>query len=233
MKKIFFICLFLSSGALFQGCSPYGIAVFSQDEFYGSSCPAPIYVATMSHQGKSTTFKDYQGNEVVGFSFDASDFTLVNILKIAKEKYGQDVTISNIRYDVKGKKKNRKGVIFDVIRCNSTPNNSVEVTPNDIKTNNEVSEATVKKQNIIESLTVDGSRILYGETEVAMLSVSKYPKKNGNGIDKGDLNVNFANQDFLQKHRTEVSTILQTYYPAKNWNLVMVVTSQSTEQQGE
>lgn len=232
MKKILFICLFLSSGALFQGCSPYGIVVFSQDEFYGSSCPAPIYVATMSYQGKSTTYKDYQGIEVVAFSFDASDFTLVNLLKIAKEKYGQDVTINNIRFDIKGKNNFRRGVIFDVIRCNSTPNNSVEVTPSDIKTNNEVSEATVKKQNIIEALTVDGSKILYGETLVATLSVSKFPKKNGAGIDKGDLNVNFTNQDFLQKHRTEVSTILQTYYPAKNWNLVMV-NPQSTDQPEE
>lgn len=221
MKKILFICLFLSSGALIQGCR-YGIMSFSQDEVYGSSCPNPKYVTTMYYKGISKITQDENGFPAIDEIALPKDFTLSNILKMAKDKHGQDVTINNVRWDVIGRSRRRVGVIFDVIQC--TAASSISKEGNSTEVNGE-------NKNLSATLKVDGTQILFGDTLIATLSPLKYPKGWKTG-DKGDLNVNFTNQDFLQKHRTEVSTILQTYYPAKNWNLVMVVTSQSIDSLG-
>jgi len=43
------------------------------------------------------------------------DFTIYNAVELARVKYGEDVTISNIQWDYRN---NRKvGMTFDVIRC--------------------------------------------------------------------------------------------------------------------
>ena len=41
--------------------------------------------------------------------------TLAEILKYAKDKYGNDVSVANVHYDVEGLI--RKSSIFDVVRC--------------------------------------------------------------------------------------------------------------------
>ena len=47
---------------------------------------------------------------------------IAEILKYAKEKHGNDVSISNIHYDVKNSQfffwSKRKSCIFDIVKCN-------------------------------------------------------------------------------------------------------------------
>jgi hypothetical protein len=98
---------------LMPSCSFYTISSFQPDKGNGSDCPDPIYVGTMY---KSSI-------EVVTISGGPTEkmdkperLTLVSLLKDAKSKYGEDVTIHNIRYDVlNGRKKT--GVIYDVVKC--------------------------------------------------------------------------------------------------------------------
>jgi hypothetical protein len=101
MKKILFV---LSIFGLF-GCHSYTIVTENAHDI--EKLPA------------------YCGNA----EFVASDFidvpntvdpqsllTIARVLKFAKSKYGEDVTVVNLRYDVKDKKKN-VSVTFDVVRC--------------------------------------------------------------------------------------------------------------------
>jgi hypothetical protein len=117
MKKTIVTLLLFSSLALSQGCKPYNVIAFTQDEVYGSSCPSPTYITTMYFTGSIKNIKDENGFESLRLVASEEDFTLSNLLKMAKEKHGQDVTISNIRWDVKGKKQKKVGVVFDVIKC--------------------------------------------------------------------------------------------------------------------
>ena len=50
-------------------------------------------------------------------SFNQQRLTLVSLLSDARVKYGEEVTIHNIRWDITNKKK-KTGVIYDVIKCN-------------------------------------------------------------------------------------------------------------------
>jgi hypothetical protein len=43
------------------------------------------------------------------------NLTLFNLLAVAKKKYGEDVTIQNVRWDMKNKK--NISAIFDVVKC--------------------------------------------------------------------------------------------------------------------
>jgi hypothetical protein len=60
----------------------------------------------------STTLKV---NEV-STSYDEESISLYNLLADAKAKYGNEVTIQNLRWDMKNKK--RISVVYDVIKCN-------------------------------------------------------------------------------------------------------------------
>ena len=68
---------------------------------YGNHCPTP---------------------ELVESVYTPYYMTLAEILKYSKDKYGKDVSVANVHYDVKaslfyffGSK--RKSSIFDVVRC--------------------------------------------------------------------------------------------------------------------
>jgi len=76
----------------------------NHEDMYGISCPNPTYIATM---GIDATSSDSLISQ--------KKLTLYNLLNEAKKKYGNDVTIQNVRWD----KKNRKYIsaIFDVVKC--------------------------------------------------------------------------------------------------------------------
>ena len=104
MKKIILSLSIFSSLFILGSCSKYTVNTFQPDEKNGSDCPTPIYVATMSRTGS--------------YFYDAlqSDLTLVSLLEFARKEHGKDVTIHNVRWDIKNGKK-KTGVIFDVVKC--------------------------------------------------------------------------------------------------------------------
>lgn len=78
------------------------------EDSYGIACPNPIYVATMGIKKA-----DAEGGLTI--TETDSKLSVYNILSEAKKKYGDDVTIQNIRWDIKNETK--ISVIFDVIKC--------------------------------------------------------------------------------------------------------------------
>jgi hypothetical protein len=99
-------------GSLFLvSCATYGVKDYnlSNDVNYGQACPNPAYVATLFLQPQALV--DSYGNSIIN-----SNYTLEDCLKEAKTKYGDEVTIMNVRWDMKNGKK-RKSAIFDVIKC--------------------------------------------------------------------------------------------------------------------
>lgn len=102
------------SGSLFLiscSTSTYGVKEYnlSNDVNYGQACPNPAYVATMFLQPKSSV-------DAYGKSLSLSNYTLEECVVSAKAKYGDDVTIMNVRWDIKNGNK-RISAIFDVVKC--------------------------------------------------------------------------------------------------------------------
>jgi hypothetical protein len=95
-----------------SSCSRYTISTFQPDLNNGSDCPNPTYVATISRSALTVTINETGGKD---YDVDPTKLTLVSMLEKAKELYGPDVTIHNIRYDYYGKR--RTGVIYDVVKC--------------------------------------------------------------------------------------------------------------------
>ena len=93
MKKYLVIGLI---AIIFAGCAvPTTTDSFFQEKNYGEHCPNPKFVASVYLNG--INMKLYQ------------------CLQVAKEKYGDDVSINNVHWDIgKGIK---RGVIFDVVKC--------------------------------------------------------------------------------------------------------------------
>ena len=104
------------------GCSTYSVVVEPNANTYASACASPVYVAT---QGKSirsvSSVKSYSPSSVSSTSTavvtlsDGENISMYNLLVDAKAKFGEDVTIQNVRWDFKNKK--RISVIYDVIKC--------------------------------------------------------------------------------------------------------------------
>jgi hypothetical protein len=107
------LAIFVTVIAFFSSCSSYTVSVFQPDQNNGSNCPNPIYIGTMSKSAKVIA-KNSDGSSYIGF--DQSTMTLVSLLDDARKKYGEDITIHNIRWDIKNGKK-KIGVIYDVILC--------------------------------------------------------------------------------------------------------------------
>jgi hypothetical protein len=104
----------------FTACNTYTVLVEPNPQSNASACPHPTYVATMSKSAKSKvvssvpTSTGETKNTTVN-SIEQENITLFNLLADARTQYGNDVTIQNIRWDMKNKK--RLSVIYDVIRC--------------------------------------------------------------------------------------------------------------------
>jgi hypothetical protein len=78
-------------------------------------CPNPVYITTMSRTGIfNGTITGIETRSV--YKTNQRDFTMVSLLEFARKEHGKDVTIHNVRWDVKNKRK-KSGVIFDVVKC--------------------------------------------------------------------------------------------------------------------
>ena len=108
MKKISKVFVFFAFVVVLFGCNKFTIATFQPDQNNGSDCPNPTYIATMSKSAEVNI------DDVTGFN--QKSMTLVSLLAEARKKYGDDVTIHNIRWDIKNGNK-KTGVIYDVIKC--------------------------------------------------------------------------------------------------------------------
>ncbi len=109
------ILCFYAIGFLFGGtsCNSYSdVRTSSAENSYGSYCNNPQYVATL-YKAYGVLPNDSTGSFVTSPSYDLQITTL---LKDARRKYGSEVTISNLRWDVKNGKK-KVGVVYDVIKC--------------------------------------------------------------------------------------------------------------------
>ena len=112
-KTILKIGMFVTVIAILSSCSTYTVATFQPDQNNGSDCLNPIYIATMS---KSAEILKTNNDGTSSIDFNQQSMTLVSLLDDARKKYGEEVTIHNIRWDIKNGKK-KTGVIYDVIKC--------------------------------------------------------------------------------------------------------------------
>jgi len=83
------------------------------ENYYGKACTSPVYVATIALSSDSRSFPEPTERVV----YNQEIMTLTELLFYARKKYGKDVTIDNIRYDVRNGR-TIVGVVYDVIRCN-------------------------------------------------------------------------------------------------------------------
>lgn len=102
MKKSLLI---VSSILLLGSCAKMrSIETHLPEQSYGQACPKPEYVATI--------WRDADNR---GGAYISSSIRLANLVKEAQEKYGKDVTIQNVRWDLQNGK--RRSVVYDVIKC--------------------------------------------------------------------------------------------------------------------
>ena len=94
----------------------------------GSDCPTPIYVATMSRTETLIGTVTSTGTRSV-YKTDQREFTLVSLLEVARKTHGMDVTIHNVRWDVKNGKK-KTGCIRKTIRVGDLNNKDNEESNN-------------------------------------------------------------------------------------------------------
>lgn len=94
----------------FQSCAGISNLQTIEKELPNSpACTNPTYVSTMAKKyGKRLIDKE-------GKPYGAKGISAYDLLQTARAKYGDTVTIQNIRWDVNGT--NRKSAIFDVIIC--------------------------------------------------------------------------------------------------------------------
>ena len=119
MKKI---TLFLLGYILFTtACNTYSVIIEPNTNTYGTACPHPAYVGTMSKSGKSMDLVSVPTSTGASktstiSTYNQESISLYNLLADARAKYGNDVTIQNVRWDKLNKK--RISVVYDVIKCN-------------------------------------------------------------------------------------------------------------------
>ena len=134
MKKLNYllalIVVFLSS------CATYNYQSTSSDEaFTKVYCKSPEYVGTLtvlvgSNNGKyfiNRTAVSYGAITVIDtvyLKFTPLDLTISNLTLEAQSKYGKDVTVSNIRWDIETSTAfffftsvQKVGATYDVIKC--------------------------------------------------------------------------------------------------------------------
>ena len=102
MKKVITIIAIV---ALFSSCKALrGVESLTETQAYGNSCEHPTYIATISKDA-----------DMVSGVYASGTLRLSSLVKEAQTKYGADVTISNVRWDLQNGK--RRSVVYDVIKC--------------------------------------------------------------------------------------------------------------------
>jgi len=122
MKKMKTISLLLFSCVLFTtACNTYSVIIEPNTNTYGIACPHPTYIGTMSKSANfksiaTTIFTSIESENNTSSHYNQETISIYNILADARAKYGNEVTIQNLRWDMKNKK--RISVVYDVIKCN-------------------------------------------------------------------------------------------------------------------
>jgi hypothetical protein len=112
MKKK--ILTMIALGAItISSCHTYQVLGFQYDKENGTACPSPVYVGTMGKIVSSSTTLGSNGKPIT--EYNQESLTLYQLLSDARQKYGADVTIQNVRWDMRNK--TRISVIYDVIKC--------------------------------------------------------------------------------------------------------------------
>ena len=133
MKKLNYLLLliviFLSS------CATYNYQATSSDEaFTKVYCKSPEYVGTLTVLDGSNSSKFFMSSTAVSYGVSAidtvylkiipRDLTISNLTLDAQSKFGKDVTISNIRWDIETStvfffftSVQKVGATYDVIKC--------------------------------------------------------------------------------------------------------------------
>jgi hypothetical protein len=93
-----------------HSCSVYSISdsKLENDKIYGLVCPNPKYLATIAFEPEAK--KDGYGEVSLN-----SNYTMKDCLDFAKKRHGNEVSIVNIRWDMRNSK--RISAIFDVVKC--------------------------------------------------------------------------------------------------------------------
>jgi hypothetical protein len=122
MKNMKTISLFLFSCILFTtACNTYSVVVEHNSNTFGIACPHPTYIGTMSKSANftgilTTLSTSLETKNSTSTSYNQESISLYNLLADARAKFGNEVTIQNVRWDMKNKK--RISVVYDVIKCN-------------------------------------------------------------------------------------------------------------------
>jgi hypothetical protein len=114
MKQLIlvFICI-----AFITSCNTYSVVIEHNSNTFGTACSHPTYLGTMGKSAKFTSeIKNSTSSTFVPITNDQESISLYNLLNDARAKYGNEVTIQNLRWDMKNKK--RISVVYDVIKCN-------------------------------------------------------------------------------------------------------------------
>ncbi|HRH65473.1 MAG TPA: hypothetical protein PLU53_04190 [Bacteroidia bacterium] len=75
-----------------------------ESQGYGKACEHPDYIATVARDA------DQKGGVLNSVSL-----RMAVLLREAQAKYGNDVTIENVRWDLQNGK--RRSVVYDVVKC--------------------------------------------------------------------------------------------------------------------
>ena len=105
MKNQSKFLLALCSIVLFSSCAKLrSVETHTESQAYGKACESPKYVATVAREADNA-----------GAAYLSTSLRLSVLLKEAQAKYGDDVTIENVRWDLQNGK--RRSVVYDVVRC--------------------------------------------------------------------------------------------------------------------
>jgi hypothetical protein len=106
-------------------CSTYDYQRVNGETVNSAACSNPEYISTIAKSAviSEITKERLMGNgktamvaEEYAKKYDPESLTLYNLLRDARAAHGNDVTIQNVRYDVRNGKK-RISVIYDVVKC--------------------------------------------------------------------------------------------------------------------
>ncbi|MEY4851692.1 MAG: hypothetical protein RLY64_355 [Bacteroidota bacterium] len=115
-SKIALVALLFTFLFFHTSCNTYTVVKSSDSEKgYGDFCSNPKYIATM-YKIQNNIF-GIENDSINKFEpIGGDDFNISTLLKDARSKYGSDVTITNLRWDVKNGKR-KVGVVYDVVQC--------------------------------------------------------------------------------------------------------------------
>ena len=111
--KLLILLITICGMSVIHSCQVARSVESVESKSYGMACPSPIYIATVAKEATLdlARLKYEPDNPVIS----SGSLSLVSLFREAQAKYGSDVTIQNVRWDIKNGK--RYAVLYDVIKC--------------------------------------------------------------------------------------------------------------------